>query len=1098
MNDLGDWLERHALGALAPVFAEADITLDVLAELADEDLRELGISLGNRKRFQRALRDDPPGLAPETAPEAAAERRHMSVMFVDMVGSTGISRRIDPERMAELLRTYQGVVAAEIARFGGYLAKFMGDGVIAYFGWPTAREDDVQQAIRAGLAIAEAVGRIPIEGGETPACRVGIATGLVVVGDLIGSEEARERTVTGETPNLAARLEGAADPGTVLISGPTARLVEGQFKLRSKSGAELKGFDTDEEAWQVVGEVDHESRYAARARGVVRPILGRDAEIARVLDQWKKARAGRGTAVLVVAEAGVGKSRMLRAVQERVAPDDPLLMLLQCSPSYTDIALWPVIQYLRRLIDPERMEAAGSMAARVDYLTECFGGGDTETTALFAELIGVEAGQESVIAGLSAQQVRQRTLDRLVDRWLDAAATQPVFFEIEDIHWADPSTLQLVATMLEAAPRAHCLIMLTSRPENEPELDLPENGIRIELPRLDPKASREVARGLLRSVGGDEAPLPEDLLEEILARTDGIPLFIEELTKSLIENRALAEAGSDAEPTVPLTLQEMLMARLDYMNNVKAVAQQAACIGREFDAGLLVSISDRSVAEVRAALDRLVDAELLFRRDDGEDAFVFNHALIRDAAYDSLLLSTRRMIHAAIARELDKADPRQPDLIARHAERAGEIALAIANYMEAGAEAHRRSANVEAVSAYGHALRCILTLPEGPDRDRQEIDCRLAQGVPLIASRGYAAEVVQESYLRARALCEKTGEEDRLFDALRGLWTNRYNQGDFEGALSLTTTLIELAERLGSGLKQAIALRTHGSTNLSMDRFAEARAAYEACIRVGETSDLSRSVALYGEDPGVTARIMLAQVVSYSGHLDEGWHIVGEGEEMARGNGDAISIVQAAAVSSIIALLRRDYERCLEAAEVEERLSREHGFVHWHAHSFVMQGVSNAYLGRGRGNIEIAARGIADWQSTGARLYLPTFCSYLADCALACGRMEVARRAVADGLAHAEANHEQLVLSELQRLEGRIAAERGAPEVALSRLDTSLATSSRQGAWLFHMRAWIDRMRILASLGRAEEGRAGLEAALERITEHRDGPDWQAGRALLA
>lgn len=1092
LQGLDDWLASHGLGHLHQALSDADISTDLLGDLSDEDFRELRISLGDRKRLRRALSEAQSAPVP---PDSQAERRHMSIMFVDLVDSTRISREIDPEQMAELLRAYQNAVAGVIARFNGYVAKFMGDGVKAYFGWPVAREDDVLQAIRAGLAAIEEVGKLSARGVGAIACRVGIATGLVVVGDIVGSDEARERTATGETPNLAARLEKAAGRNRLAISDATARLVANNFDLQQLGDASLKGFDDAESAWEVIGERDHGSRYDARSRGIVRPILGRDREIAALLECWKQVEAGRGTAALIVAEAGIGKSRLVRAVLDQLAGVQFLPMQLQCSPVFSDRALWPVVQYLRRLLDPDRLAGLEDADARAAYLSVCFGGvdgSDAETVALFAQLLGLDAGQERLISTLSPQQVRQRTLEALVDRWRAVSADQPIFFEIEDIHWADPTTLQLIDMMLRAAPDSRSLAVLTSRPVTTLQLALPAGSARIELRPLGTETSRQIAFGLFEGAGIDISTVPDNVFEAILSRTDGNPLFIEELIKAVIEKRAFrntGEAADEREVTVPETLQEMLMARLDHMRDVKAIAQTASCIGREFEPGLLAAIAERPENEVQLALGRLEAAELIFR---GRDAWVFKHALIRDAAYDSLLHSARRSIHGRIMHHLKERPERHADLIAQHAELAGATETAIENYEQAGTDATRRSANAEAISAYGNALRCIRTLPEGEARDAAEIRCLIAMGVPIIASRGYAAEAVGHTYTRARDLCERIGARGQLFDALRGLWSHRYDHGDFGNCLTLTGTLIDLAAELGGGLVKSIALRAHGSTNLSMDRFAEAQRAYEESIEIADSLDSNRGVALYGENPAISARIMLAQVFAFGGRLASAWDVVNKAGELALSSDQPISVVQVAAIRAIIALMRRDYALCLEAAEEEASVSHEHGFVRWHAHSMLMTGIGRVFNHGDIGSLDVAKRGIDDWKATGATLYVPTFCAFLADCALHFGREDMARLAVDDGIAHATSNHEHLVLSELQRLDALICERSGAADEALTRLEMSIATAQRQGAWLFHLRGCTDRVRILTDrvqpMGTAVDA---LREALDRVQEFRSGPDWQ-------
>ncbi|MCU0902586.1 MAG: AAA family ATPase [Tabrizicola sp.] len=1097
-QDLNDWLSSHGLGHLYPALSEADVTTDLLGDLSDEDFRELGISLGDRKRLQRALGAATPAATPPP-PESLAERRHMSIMFVDLVDSTRISREIDPEEMAELLRAYQNAVAGVIARFNGYVAKFMGDGVKAYFGWPIAREDDVQQAIRAGLAAIEEVGKLSASGVGAMASRVGIATGLVVVGDIVGSDEARERTATGETPNLAARLEKAAGRNRVAISDATARLVANNFHLQQLGEASLKGFDDAESAWEVIGERDHGSRYDARSSGIIRPILGRDREIKALMDCWSQVASGTGTAALIVAEAGIGKSRLVRAVLDKLVGTPLLPMQLQCSPVFSDRALWPVVQYLRRLLDPDRLAALKDPDARAAYLSACFGGADgsdAETVALFAQLLGIDAGQGQMISTYSAQQIRHRTLEALVARWRAVSADRPIFFEIEDIHWADPTTLQLIDMMLKAAPDSRSLTVLTSRPVTPLQLDLPAGSARIELRPLDTQASRQVAFGLFDAAGIDVSTLPDSVVQAILSRTDGNPLFIEELIKAVIAKRALHQSGDASDVVaVPETLQEMLMARLDHMRDVKAIVQTASCIGREFEPGLLAAIVDRPEPDLQEDLDRLEAAELIFR---GRDAWVFKHALIRDAAYDSLLHSTRRAIHGRIVQHLQARAEPHPDLIAQHAELAGAMELAIANYELAGADATRRSANAEAISAYGNALRCIRTLPESPGRDANEIRCLIAMGAPIIASRGYAAEAVGQTYARARDLCERIGARAQLFDALRGLWSHTYDHGKFDTCLQLTATLMDIADELGGGLVKSIALRAHGSTNLSMDRFAEAQRAYEGSIEIADRIESRRGIAIYGENPAISARIMLAQVFAFAGRLSSAWEVSQKAGDLARSGDPPISVAQSEAIRAIIAFMRRDYPTSLEAAEEEASVSHEHGFVRWHAHSKLMTGIGRAFTYNDLDSLDVAKTGIDDWKATGATLYVPTFSAYLGDCALQFGRVDLARQVVDDGIAHAMMNREYLVLSELQRLDALIYERAGSVDEALSRLQISLATSQRQGAWLFHLRAATERVRIVMEQDQVQTPAIDtLRHALDLVTEYRSGLDWLRGQDIL-
>jgi class 3 adenylate cyclase len=578
MLDVARWLAEQGLGHHAEAFAENGIAGDVLCELTDADLRELGLNLGDRKRLLKAIAavtaastDARAETGEPTAGAAVpreAERRQLTVLFCDLVGSTELAGRLDPEDMRKVLRAYQNTVAGEIGRFEGHVAKFMGDGVLAYFGYPRAHEDEAERAVHAGLALAQTVGRLKVPTGKALSARIGIATGLVVVGDLIGEGAAQEEAVTGDTPNLAARLQGIAAPGQVVIADGTRRLLGASFDLEDLGARELKGIGGAVPAFAVTGERPVESRFEAMSGPTLLPMVGRDLELALLRERWALAKAGEGQGVLLVGEAGIGKSRISRALLDAHADEPHIRIRYQCSPYHVDSALWPVIQHLSHAAG---ITASDPLDANLDRLEALLGRGRegvADVAPLIADLIGLDGGARYGTLNLTPQMKRARTLDALVDQLLGLAVRQPVLMVLEDAHWIDPTTLELIEQCLERIAAARVPILLTSRPDRQPALAAHPHITRMSLNRL----GRAVVECMVASLGGDR--LPTETIDTIVARTDGVPLFVEELTKTVLEI---------GETSIPASLHDPLMARLDRIPEVKEIAQIAAVIGREFD-----------------------------------------------------------------------------------------------------------------------------------------------------------------------------------------------------------------------------------------------------------------------------------------------------------------------------------------------------------------------------------------------------------------------------------------------------------------------------------------------------------------------------------
>ncbi|MER9971615.1 adenylate/guanylate cyclase domain-containing protein [Mesorhizobium sp. M0060] len=862
---IASWLQGLGLEQYADAFIDNDIDPAILPKLSDDDLRELGVkSVGHRKKILTAIAElshqaDQPLPASEEAKRNAhhgaapkreaneAERRHLTVMFVDLTGSTALASTLDPEDLRSVIIAYQSLVAAEVARYDGYVAKYMGDGVLCYFGWPHAHEEDAERAVRSGRSIVTAVANLRTPAQVPLAARAGIATGLCVVGDVIGTGSAREEAVVGETPNLAARLQALAQPGCVVVSESTRKLLGGVFAVESLGPLELKGISVPVSPFVVVGERAVEIRYDARLSSAPQLMIGRDLELGLALERWGQAKRGEGQLVLLSGEAGIGKSRITRALIDTVSQENPARVSYQCSPYYSGSPLYPAVQHLRRAIGIEEADDDGEKLRKLQRTK----GLANPLLPIFASLIDLKCYESDALAGLNPQQLRARTLDGLVDDILGAAARRPLLFVIEDIHWIDATTLELLDQCVDRIQNARVMMMVTTRPSFEHGFGGHPIVTKLALNRL----GREQTTAFIEKLAGD-IRLPPTIVNKIIATTDGVPLFIEELTKSVLETHQFdrvavfeEDHARSADLDIPLTLHDSLMARLDRLQPVKEVAQMAACIGREFRQDLLGSVTRLSAVELEEALDKLVDAELVFRRGRGSDArYTFKHALVRDAAYHSMLKSVRQDIHSRLADKLGLELTVEPELVAHHLIAARRYREAAECFLQAGRAAAARSANAEAVAHFTSALDALEEVTHSGDANELELGIRIEMGVPLNASAGYASEKVEANFLRAEELCISTGLSSNLFFVRRSLWNFYLDRPDLHRSRNLAKQL--LAETSGGENVEetTLAHRALATSYFYLGAIGDAAREAEAGINAWATSDRDFDVVRYGED----------------------------------------------------------------------------------------------------------------------------------------------------------------------------------------------------------------------------------------------------------
>jgi class 3 adenylate cyclase/tetratricopeptide (TPR) repeat protein len=1047
MNDVRDWLRRNNFEQYADAFEANDIGLDILPELSEHDLEQLGLSLGNRRRLLKAIAAGGAEVVPLSADASGeAERRQVTVLFADMVGSTALSGTMDPELLGSLIRRYQDAAAGAIGRFGGFVAKFMGDGILAYFGFPRAFEDAAERAVRAAIGIMAEVGEIERPDGTRLQARIGIATGLVVVGEIIGTGTAQERTIVGETPNLAARLQALAAPDTILISEATQNLLGGLFDLERTGEHDLKGFARPVPVWRVRGEAAVESRFAASRTGGGTPLIGRAHEMGLMLDRWRLARAGEGQIVTLIGEAGIGKSRSIDALQEAIAGVPHGRIHLQCSPYHADSALYPVIQHLSRAAGFVTADTPRTRMEKLGVLFSRRAEFDATAIPLLAELLSIP---DAPLAPASLTPARRKaaTIALLVDEIVRLGEADPMLLIVEDAHWIDATTLELMTRISDSIGQARLLLLVTARPDfTAPWLARPHVTL-LTLGRL----SRTDCAQLIANVTAMQGLQPETVAA-IVAKTDGVPLFVEELTKSVMES---ADEDSAA---VPATLKDSLMARLDRLGEARDVAQIAAVIGRQFAFTLLEAVVPAGV-ELEAMLAKLAAAGIVFPEGRGlERSFSFKHALVRDAAYESLLLGRRREWHERIARALEERFPEmaanEPELLAHHFGEAGLARLACDYRMRAGDRALGRSAYPEAVAHFSAGLKLAQGLPDPAERMRGQLEFLLKLGPALMVVRGMQSSEVEEAYRRAAEIGERLGDGTGTYKAKWGLWLNANLKRKTALARERANELVLLAQRSDDGEQLLEAYHCRWSTAF----FRGDVAATLDDARIGvESYDIARHShlghAFGGHDPGVCAHVVRANALQLSGDRERAEHTAAQGLVLAETLGHPNSLAHALHNNAIGFQLVGNRDAAGAAAHRAVALAEKFGLTVWRAGSLVLAGWATA-IGAG---VADAAR-LIDVEIANATEAGPVPQFYLglaAEILLAAGR-------AADGLAHLDRALAEIdepgvgfYLPEIYRLRGEclLAIDHANKDEARQAFTTAHDIARRQGAVILERRA---------------------------------------------
>ena len=1101
--DLGEWLRSLGLERYEAVFRENAIDADVIRALTEEHLRELGVPMGARLKLLKAIAEldgdvalsgTAAGAAQPIAQAETAERRQVTVMFCDLVGSTALSARMDPEDLREVISAYQKSVTETVQGFGGFVAKYMGDGVLVYFGYPQAHEDDAERAVCAGLEVVAAVAALK---SYTPfQSRVGIATGLVVVGDLVGSGEARERGIVGETPNLAARLQGIAVPNQVVIAESTRKLLGNMFELEDLGAKDLKGIAGPARAWVALRTRSVEGRFEALHGSGLTDLVGREEQIELLARRWTRAKSSEGQVVLLSGEPGIGKSRLTAALLGRLASEPHTRLRYFCSPQHTDSALYPIISQMARAAGYAHDDTPQAKLDKLDAVLEQSFMPRLDA-ALFAEMLSLPNDGRYSKLELNPQQRRQRTLQALTAQLEKLASQQPTLMIFEDVHWIDPTSLEALNRTIDRIKTLPVLLIVTFRPEFNAPWTGQSHVTSLVLNRL----GKHEAAAIIVGVAG-ETELPADVVTEIVSRTDGIPLFVEEMTKAVLEAKSEVPAPALA---VPASLHGSLMARLDRLGSAKEVAQIGAAIGREFSDELLTALVRHPEAELGSALDSLVAAGLLLRQGvPPHSTYLFKHSLVQDAAYGTLLREPRRALHARIANTLEtkfaEIAKNQPELLAQHCDNAGWPEKAAFYWRTAGEQAVHRGANVEAIEHFRRALIRNAELSEGPDRLRTELTILSQLGPALMSIHGWAAPAVGEVLERATDVARQLEASRDLASPLTSLWLFRYARGELDQSGEISDELFRIARKLND---PELALQAHhAAAPLRWVRgfYSDASKHFESCLALYDEDHHAQHRYRYmGHDPAVCAMSVGASVKWALGCPAQAAKQERDALLLARRLQHIPSLAHALSFNAQSQILRRDVAAVTASASELLPICQEYKLAQPGALAMVDLGWALVQAGEVTDGFAQLEEGLGQLNRIGVRIWLTRVRRTIAEACLAAERYEKGLEEVRHAISIADEIGLQFEKPRLHLLRGALLlhASRRNFEMVEGCFRLAFEAANAQGARGWALRAMTSMTSLLAERSGRLQARDRLAAIYADFAEGLDTPDLQDAKALL-
>ena len=1109
------WLNNLGLGQHAAAFEKNAIAWSLLPKLDHELLKEIGIeSVGHRMQILDAAAEldseHPSAIAGTEQPVTVgeAERRQLTVMFCDLVESTALSQKLDPEDLRQVNLAYQGACKLAIDRYEGFVARYMGDGVLAYFGYPQAHENDAERAIHAGLTIVEAMDglnqNLALHLDTVLEVRVGIATGPVVAGDLIGEGVSQESAVVGSTPNLAARLQTLAKANTVVISPGTHDLTRGRFEVIALGEFELKGITGAVSVQQVVGLAIAESRFAATHRGSITSLVGREHEIGLVLDRWKQARDGDGQIVLLSGEAGIGKSRITEALQERTAIDHPVRLRYQCSPFHTHSALHPVIEQLQQTAGFDAEDPNEVKLTKLNSLLGQSMQAIDDIAALMAALLSIPAEGLKGTLNMTPERQKEATLEGLVALLEGLSQQRSVILIFEDAHWADPTSLEWLELVIDRAQNLPVIVVITFRPEFQPPWSGHTHITSLTLNRF----SSSLASAMVNAIAGN-IKLPAEVLDQIIDKTDGVPLFIEELTKTILESGLLTRhldryelSGPLPEVAVPATLHDSLMARLDRLGPVKEVAQTAAAIGREFTYDLLAAVSPLSFAELHNALDQLIDAELVFRHRRAQDGgYIFKHALVQDAAYQSLLKSSRMQLHERIAASLVQRYPEvvavQPQILAHHYSEAGFAELSVVHWLKAGALAASRFAHLEAMAYLRMGLALLVEVTEPDKSNALEIELQTILGLSLIAIKGFASPEVGAVFLRAEQLSLLTGNRTTLSDALTGLWNYHLVKGEVQRALEIAARSLAMAEE-GNDPARLLVAHQGLSGMMWLGDFVESCVHIDKALSFESLIKKDKNPSI-GADARVFVRAYGCHALWHIGEFERATVLSEEAIARARVLEEPFTLVIALAYAAMMRQFDRDNIAAQKLTTEMIELCTKHHFAYYLAWSRIIHGWTRINGGDYETGLSEVRTGLAGFEQTGAGLRLPYYLSLLAEGENHVGQSEQALATIDLALQGAYATGENWHNVELFRLKGQLLFQMQPvnTEDAESAFQQALKIARKQGCKARELQTATGLGRLWQSLGKQRDAHNLIAPLYDWFPKTCDSICLQNAKALL-
>jgi class 3 adenylate cyclase len=1105
MSEVRKWLEAIGLAQYADAFKTNEIDMDLLGQVDDQILKDIGVSAaGHRLRIRNAISKLVSVVTPDAKPTtptnvaeipaASAERRHLTVLFCDLVGSTALSAQLDPEDLREIIGTYHRCCTEQVERNGGFVAKYMGDGVLAYFGYPQAHEHDGERAVRTGLALVEAVPKLATNVSSSLQVRIGIATGLVVVGDLIGTGAAREQAVVGETPNLAARLQALAQPGTVVIAGSTRRLTGGLFDYHDLGTVALKGFAENLPAWQVLGASAAESRFEA-LRAATTPLVGRAEEIELLQRRWEQAKQGDGQVVLIAGEPGIGKSRIAQTLLERISVESHTRLRYFCSPHHQDSALYPSIAQLERAANLRRDDSDEQRLHKLETVLAQGTNELGEAVPLLAALLSIPTGNRYPPLNLSPQKRKEKTLQAQLALLEGLAGRQPVLMVFEDVHWSDPTTRESLDLLTERIATLRVLLIITFRPDFTPAwIGLPHVTF-LNLNRLSKRQRAE----MMTHVGGGKA-LPKEIADQIVDRTDGVPLFIEELTKAVIESGVLIESGEGYTVSgpvgplaIPTTLQGSLLARLDRLAPTREVAQIGAALGRSFSHELISAVATMPKPQLDDALAQLIDAELIFQRGTPPDAeYTFKHALVQDAAYSTLLRSRRQQLHGRVAATLEAHFPEfirtQPEVLARHCAEAGLVEKAVGYWLAAGQLAIARSMMIEAVAQLGKGLVLLASTPDSVVRQEQELRLQVTLGSALAATKGFAARATGEAFDRARQLCERSNQSQQLMEPImRGQLNFRFFRGELQQAAHHAEEISHLGHVRDEPMWKCIGSLQSGHIHVFLGHFIDAHQRCQDALSLWDPKFRVTSTSLI--DPYLLTLIGDSRALLCLGYLDQArlrrCEALTESRRLSRYN-------RAMALCSPWA-----GDWTIEEADEVSALADEQGFAFCRAIGTLMRGWCLSTRGEGAEGVPLMLQGLAINRAVGSKLGMPSLLTALADAYGMVAEPQEGLDRLAEAATLIETTQERWIESEMHRVRGTLLLSMDERDAAEESYCRALAVARRQSARFFELRVATSLGQLWCDQGKRMQARDLLAPIYGWFTEGLDTPVLRDANALL-